>query len=144
MDASSPRHLANEIPLTALCDVRLCPSGSYSTAERREVVRSGLPLSIDKEGGGARDHAHVSAFHVRRDTFAPSMTSEILGEFIDIESELFRVPDEILGGQRILVFDQQVVHRPEGSLRCGRLGCLRRQLRTGMHVVQWQMTPHIT
>ena len=36
-----------------------------------------------------------------------------------------------LGRSSVLVLEQQVVHRPEGSLRRGRLGCLGRQLRFG-------------
>ena len=124
--------------------MRLCPSGPYGSAERFDVIRSRLPLSVDKEAGGTRDHAHISAFHVCRDSLAPSMTSEVLGECIHIETEPFRVPDEVLGGQLILVINQQVVHRPEGSLRRRRLGCLRRQLSPRVHIVQWQMAPYVT
>ena len=79
-------------------DVRLCPSGAYGTAERREIVRSDLPLSVDKEARGTRDHAHIGALDVCRHSFAPSATSEVLGGCIHIESELFRVPDKVLGG----------------------------------------------
>jgi hypothetical protein len=115
-------------PLPPMPDVRLRPSGAHGPAERREVIRPHLPLTIDKEGGGARYPAHVGALDVRRNAFAPSVVSKVLGEGVHVDTERFRIPNQILGGQRVLVLEQQVVHRPEGTLRSRRLGCLGRQL----------------
>src|SRR3712207_9556073 len=59
------------------------------------------------------------------------------------EAELLRVADEVGWSERVLVIEQQVVHRPERVLCGGGLGCLGSELGLGMDIVQRQVAPDV-
>ncbi len=82
---------------SSLLYVRLFPSSPHGPAERGEVIRSHLTLTVDEEGGGARYTAHVGALDVRCDPFGPSVVSKVIGERLHIETELIGVADQVLG-----------------------------------------------
>jgi hypothetical protein len=56
-------------------------------------------------GRGSRRHARCAG-----------MPAELVGEAVDVEAQLLRVRDEVAGGERALVGEQQVVHLPERAL----------------------------
>src|SRR4051794_41960874 len=66
------------------------------------------------------------------------------GEALDVEAELLRVADEIGWSERVLVVEQQVVHRPERVLCGGSLCSLGSELGVGMDVVQRQGAPDVS
>src|SRR3712207_7528408 len=59
------------------------------------------------------------------------------------EAELLRVADEVGWSERVLVVEQQVVHRPERVLCGGGLGGLGSELGLGMDIVQRQVAPDV-
>jgi hypothetical protein len=71
------------------------------------------------------------------------MLAQLAGEALHIEVELLRVADEVGWSERVLVVEQQVVHRPERVLVGGGFGCLGSELGMGMNVVQRQVAPYV-
>ena len=99
------------------------------------VVGAVVATAIDEEGWGAGDSAEVGTVDVLGNAVGARMLAQLVGEVLDIEAELLRVADEIGWSERVLVVEQQVVHRPERFLCCGCLGCLGSELGMGMNVV---------
>ena len=65
-------------------------------------------------------------------------------EALGVEAELLGVVDEVRLAQRVLMVEQQRVHLPEGALRGGRLGRLRRRAGAcGMDVGERQVAPDV-
>ena len=72
-----------------------------------------VATAIDEEGWGAGDSAEVGTVDVLGNAVGARMLAQLVGEVLDIEAELLRVADEIGWSERVLVVEQQVVHRPE-------------------------------
>ena len=65
---------------------------------------------------------------------AAGVLAQVVGEALDVEPELLGVAARGRGLQRVLVVEEQVVHRPERVLGGGGLGGLGRELGVGVHV----------
>src|SRR6185312_6789968 len=64
-------------------------------------------------------------------------------EAIDVEPDLRRDATQLLSCQWLFAGERGVVHLPEAALRARRLDRLGGQLRVRVHVVEWQIAPHV-
>ena len=111
--------------------------------ERSDVVGAVVALPVDKERRCAGHAAEISGLDVLGDTADVGAMFEVVAEPGRVELELLGVADEISPRQHVLVLQEQVVHRPEGTLSARRFCGFGRQLRLGVDVGQWQVTPYV-
>ena len=111
--------------------------------EGGEVVGAVVAAPVDEEGRGAGDAAEVGALDVLGDSVGAGVLAQMVGEPLDVEPELVGVANEVRGSQRVLMLEQQVVHRPERALGGGGLGGLGGELGVGVHVAQGQVPPDV-
>src|SRR5918999_6140892 len=101
---------------------------AHEPGESREVVAAVVAAPVDEEAGSPGDAAQVRAVDVVGDPRCVPALAQILREALDVQADVRGVALEIRELERVLMRDEQVVHRPESSLVGGRLRGLRRPL----------------
>ena len=71
------------------------------------------------------------------------MPPQVLDEALEVEAQLLGVVVQVGRAQRVLVFEEQIVHLPEPLLGRRRLSCLGGQLGVRVDVVQRQVPPDV-
>ena len=122
---------------------RRVPVRSARQAQRVDVICAREPLAVDEKARRTCDTTEVSTLNVSRNTVAPGVSPQLPCEPLDVEAELAGEVDEVLGPKLGLMVEQDVVHRPEGSLCSGGLRRFGGQLGPGVHIAQRQVPPHV-
>src|SRR4051812_6477162 len=95
-----------------------------------------MAAAVDEERRRPRHPRQVWAVDVAGDPRGEGPMTQVVGEPLGVEAELVGVMHEIREAQRILMLEQQVVHRPEGTLLVSSLRRLRGHPGMRMYVVQ--------
>jgi hypothetical protein len=85
-----------------------------------------IPLAVDEERGRAMHVAPGRAADILLDALTAPVLGEVLAKAVHVQTEPGGVVEELGVFERLLVFEEQVVHRPEQvlALQPGALGRL--------------------
>jgi Alpha amylase, catalytic domain len=129
--------------LPVRADQGMCLGCPHRVGQRVDVVGAAMAFAVDEERGRAGDAAQVGGVHVLGDLGFPGVAAQVGGEPPRVQAELGGVPEQVVGGQRVLVRQQLIMHRPERALAGRGLGTLGGQQRVRVHVGQRQVPPHV-
>ena len=129
--------------LPVRADQGMCLGCPHRVGQRVDVVGAAMALAVDEERGRAGDAAQVGGVHVPGDLGFPGVAAQVGGEPPRVQAELGGVPEQVVGGQRVLVRQQLIMHRPERALAGRGLGTLGGQQRVRVHVGERQVPPHV-
>lgn len=100
------------------------PAGLERCSQRPGVVVPHQAVTFDEEGWGRVGSAGLGAREIAVDSFCDSLAVHVVYEAIDVQSEFFRVADELLTLERVLVGEDEIEPSPELALVRGCLDAL--------------------
>src|SRR5437667_8709551 len=96
----------------------LRPSGGLGerSEQRVEAARAVITLAVDEEGRRAIDAASDSASEIFPHASGVCAAEDFSHQAAGIETECHGVAGEVLIFKRVLIFEQDIVHRPKATL----------------------------
>src|SRR6516162_8199621 len=113
--------------------------GLYGLLQMLEAERYVADNAIHKERRSRSDTAPGSAFDVLQDTLQIDVITHLVVVSLEVEPRLFGILSEALCLQMQLILEQQIMHRPELSLRTSGFGRLRGKFRVRVHLSKRKM-----
>jgi hypothetical protein len=92
------------------------PCVPHGGGQRVEVVRAEVATSVDEERRGPGDPVAVASLDVTGYPQGVPSAVEVVGEPLNVQSELPRVVPQVIEGQGVLVLVEEVVHLSESPL----------------------------
>src|SRR5436190_3705780 len=98
------------LPSPCRCEVGTRPRHAHGGGQRVEVERAAVADAVDEEGRRTRDVAEIRTLDVGGHPRGAYSLTQVLGESVRVEAELFGMADQILRRQGVLTSEQQVMH----------------------------------